>query len=230
VTALFTTNSIKGHDAASSYPACADGGDLVGRISTWMPGEPLTDEGLAQADSLASSRSGTPLAGVYASEMIRTQQTGEPLARVQGLTVEVIPGLREIEGGDLEGLDTPESMRDYMTPLLTWGKGDFTAAIPGAHDGNHFFDRFDSGIASIVGRHDDDATVVLISHEGCIRVWVAGRANNIGPEYTSTHPLNNVGVVELTGNSRDGWHADRWQDEMIPGTVKDASGAGQPGH
>jgi broad specificity phosphatase PhoE len=78
-------------------------GNVSGAIDTLVPGPSLTPKGEQQAKEAAAELSRTPHDGVYASSMIRTQQTAQPLADQLGLPIAVMPGLREIEAGDFEG-------------------------------------------------------------------------------------------------------------------------------
>ena len=68
-------------------------------INTDIPGPSLTEEGQGQAEQLAHQLSRNNFDGVYASDMVRTQQTAAPLAHALGKRVEILPGLREIEAG-----------------------------------------------------------------------------------------------------------------------------------
>ncbi|CAD6008048.1 histidine phosphatase family protein [Agreia sp. COWG] len=211
----------------------------AGIISTAQPGPELTARGRQQAEALpdamrealADDSGDLTIDGLYASTLPRTQLTAEPLSRALGVPVTVVEGLHEIEAGDLEGLDGHEAMYAYGAPLQAWALGDFTAAHPGAFDGDHFFERFDRGIAEIWQRHSaghssaaggdqaqskpDGATVAIVAHDAAIRVWVAGRSTNLGPEFTSTHSLDNTAMVVLTGSPAEGWRVESWQGEPV---------------
>lgn len=78
-------------------------GNAGGIIDTTVPGPPLTAKGEVQAKDAAVALAAAPHDGVYASTMIRTQQTAQPYADDVGRQIVVLPGLREIEAGDLEG-------------------------------------------------------------------------------------------------------------------------------
>jgi broad specificity phosphatase PhoE len=191
----------------------------AGILSTTQPGPELTARGREQAEALAEALAETvrdvPLDGLYASTLRRTQLTAEPLSRATGLPVTVIEGIHEIEAGDLEDRGDHEAMSAYALPFQTWAQGDFTAAVPGGFSGDHFFERFDRGIAEIWQAHQDGDTVAIVDHDAAIRVWVAGRADNLGPDFTSTHGLANTGIVVLTGSPADGWHVETWQGEPV---------------
>jgi broad specificity phosphatase PhoE len=189
--------------------------NFAGLLSTTQPGPELTTRGREQAEALADALRDVPLDGLYASTLRRTQLTAEPLSRTTGLPVTVIEGIHEIEAGDLEDRSDHEAMAAYAQPFRVWAQGDFTAAVPGGFSGDHFFERFDRGIAEIWQAHPDGGTVAIVDHDAAIRVWVAGRADNLGPDFTSTHGLDNTGIVVLTGSPSTGWHVETWQGEPV---------------
>ena len=121
----------------------------AGILSTTQPGPELTPRGREQAEALAETLRDAPLDGLYASTLRRTQLTAEPLSRATGLPLTVIEGIHEIEAGELEDRSDHEAMSAYASPFRIWAQGDFTAAVPGGFSGDHFFERFDRGIAEI---------------------------------------------------------------------------------
>ena len=82
-------------------------GNASGLIDSSTPGPELTPRGWCQATLAAAQLAPNHYDGIYASSMIRTQQTATPTAQALGEPVSVLPGLREIEAGQYEG--TPES-------------------------------------------------------------------------------------------------------------------------
>jgi Histidine phosphatase superfamily (branch 1) len=77
--------------------------NAAGVIDTSVPGPHLTDLGRQQAEAVADELVGNNSDGVYASSMIRTQETAQPLATRLHQDVVVLPGLREIDAGVFEG-------------------------------------------------------------------------------------------------------------------------------
>ncbi len=55
--------------------------------------------GSQQAQAVANELAANNYDGIYASSMIRTQETAAPLADLLGLPIVVLPGLREIDAG-----------------------------------------------------------------------------------------------------------------------------------
>ena len=179
-------------------------------MSSWSPGELLTDNGEQQAKSLVDLLVGRPIDKVFASSLTRTQQTAAPLARARHLTVEILDGLQEVEGGDTEGGE------GYLEPITQWADGNLAAAHPGAFDGHHFLNRFDEAIEQVVERTGTHGTAAVVTHNVCIAVWSSVRAHNINPDFAQKHPLRNVEIVELAGDPVSGWRVRSWGGQPVP--------------
>lgn len=93
---------------------------LNGMVGSWTDWE-LTDLGKAHAENigkrLAAELSGKPCK-IYASDLIRTKQTAEPLARHLNLPVEYRAELRELNLGVAIG-KTRQWMRENGKPIHT---------------------------------------------------------------------------------------------------------------
>ena len=189
--------------------------NVEGRLNTAVPGPGLTELGNEQAGMIPEGLGGTPVDAIYASVLVRTQLTAAPLAADRGLGVTVLPGIQEIEAGDLEDLSDRASVRTYLETVWAWGTGDLSPRIPGAGDGNDFFRRFDADIAAVAAESEN---AVVVSHGAAIRVWVAQRSINVPPAYAGEHEIDNTGVIELEGTPEDGWTLVSWQGTPVGGT------------
>jgi broad specificity phosphatase PhoE len=186
-----------------------------GELSTVIPGPALTEAGHRQAEEFARSITSTRIDGLVVSSMTRSRQTAEPLAELRSMPITELSGLHEIEAGDFEGSTDRDSLRKYSAAVLAWGLGERSVSIPGAFDGHHFFDRFDGGIAQVVADHAPDDTIAVFSHSIAMRVWVAVRSDIANPQQTATEPLDNLGVVILTGPVDRRWHLAAWQGTSL---------------
>jgi len=65
---------------------------------------PLNENGLAQAETLKETLNGKTFAAIYSSDLMRAQQTAEPIAKILNLPIQVEPRLREINQGEWEGV------------------------------------------------------------------------------------------------------------------------------
>lgn len=83
------------------------------RIFTGQTDAPLTSLGRDQAERTAAYLDRFPISRIYASDLIRAVQTAEPTAARHGLPIIPKPQLREIYGGDWDGLPFDRLTKDY---------------------------------------------------------------------------------------------------------------------
>jgi broad specificity phosphatase PhoE len=85
---------------------------------------PLNETGLAQAQALAgrfmADRQGLPIVALYASPLLRAQQTLAPLATQLGLPIQAHPGLLDINYGRFQGLTHTEAADLYPELYRLW--------------------------------------------------------------------------------------------------------------
>ena len=182
-------------------------GNTSGFIDTSTPGPGLTDLGWEQAHQVAAEYSDGGFDGVFASTMVRTQQTAEFLAQELHDPVDVLPGLREVEAGIYEGQPEIAGVAFYDV-LEQWVRGDRAARIPGSIDGNEFDARFDDAVAAIYATGDH--APVAFSHGAAIALWTLMNTKNADPALLQTKPLNNTGYVVVRGNPSAGWTLVDW--------------------
>lgn len=181
-----------------------------GKIDTSTPGPDLTDIGRDQAHRVATLLSDRNFDGVYASRMVRSQQTAQPTARLQHHQVVVKPGFHEILAGQYEGQPESEAMQGYFQAPLQWLNGDLSARIPGAENGFEFKERVDQSLTSVAAAGKKNP--VIFSHGGTIMVWSIMSAANAGDyaDKLQTDPVHNVGRVVLKGTPSTGWRIVEW--------------------
>ena len=188
-------------------------GNASGFIDTSVPGPSLTPKGQQQAKAIAAKLGRAKHDGIYASSMIRTQQTAQFLADELGLPIVVLPGLREIEAGDFEGQAEQGAVDGYLQPLKQWLAGDRSARIPGSVDGNEFDARFDEAVDAVYASGEQQP--VVYSHGAAISMWTMMNVHNPQPELVAAQPLPNTGYVVVRGNPQDGWTLLDWNGTTI---------------
>ena len=189
--------------------------NIGGLLDTGAPGADLTDLGRAQAVVLRQLVGTEPIGLLYASTLVRTQQTAEPLALTLGLTVEVRAGIREIGAGALEMQGDDASVRTYLGTAFRWSDGDLDLRMPGGESGTEVFDRYDEVVAEIAA--SGAGAAALVSHGAVIRSWTAARVSNIDVDHVTSNPLSNTGVVVLEGSPATGWRALTWEGRALDG-------------
>lgn len=184
-------------------------------LDTAFPGADLDDAGRQQAEALVGRLAGRDLDAIYASDLVRTQQTAAPLAAERGLDVMVLGGLREIQAGDDELSPT---WQRYVEVLQSW-RHDPTNRVPNGEDAIAFFSRFDAAIAEIAATGHDH--VLLVSHGAALRMWITARVGGIDPDEVVHRRLDNTTIVTVDGDPEAGWTFVAW-DEPAPLTPADA--------
>jgi broad specificity phosphatase PhoE len=179
-----------------------------GVIATDVPGPSLTSAGEQQAAALANRLKGNGYDGVYASEMVRTQQTADPLAKALGEPVNVLPGLNEIDAGWFNGWAMDRAKATYMVAPMDWVQGDVGFSIPGSVSGREFNGRFTAAVQRIYESGDNKP--VAFSSAASIMLWTLLNARNGKNSLLTDHPLPNTGRVVLTGNPVIGWTLVDW--------------------
>ncbi len=179
-----------------------------GVVNTDIPGPGLTEQGKGQAQQIAHQLRGGHYDGVYASNMIRTQQTAAPLAQELGRQVQILPGLREVDAGWYDDASMSRSESTYLLAPMGWVRGDRTLAIPGSINGNEFNDQFGAAVQKIY--NTGDANPVAFSHSTSIMAWTLMNVKNPRNSLMTEHPLPNIGRVVITGNPITGWRLIDW--------------------
>lgn len=200
--------------------------NVTGVLDTAAPGPGLTELGYLQAAEIPDALRHQSIDGVWVSTLIRTHLTAAPLAADRGIDPVQLPGIHEIEAGDLELRHDHEAYRIYLTTAFAWGAGDFEPRMPGGPDGHEFFARFDASIAEVAASGAE--TAVVFSHGAAIRVWSALRSDNVQPPFSGDWDLHNTGVVELDGSPETGWILLSWQGTPIGGRELDDANAEDP--
>ena len=133
-----------------------ESGDMT-VVNTLVPGPDLTDAGEQQAQALVNAMSGNGIDDIYASTMIRSQETAAPLAEALHLPINVLSGLNEIDAGIFEGIpvnvgDLPLGGALYLLAPLAWTLGlDFVPQLGSTVDPNGvaFDESFSGAVQSI---------------------------------------------------------------------------------
>jgi broad specificity phosphatase PhoE len=188
--------------------------NAAGVIDTSVPGPEISQRGWCQATVVVGQLVPNHYDGIYASTMIRTQETATPTAQALDEPIDVLPGLREIEAGQYEGSSEADVPNTYFAAPRQWLKGDRSARIPGSVNGNEFEARFNEAVQHIYD--SGNLNPVAFSHSAAIQFWVLMNVRNPDMSLLTTQPLPNVGRVVVTGNPSDGWTLDEWDADPPP--------------
>lgn len=185
--------------------------NVAHELDTALPGAPLTELGREQAASLPIRLAQESFDGIWCSLARRAQDTAAPLAAAIGQAPHVVPGLHEIQAGDLEMSADRAGWLTYVRVLEGWIRGDLRPAVPGGESGQDAVARFDADVALIQEQAPEQAA--LVSHGAMIRLWTATRAVDVDRDFVVDHPLPNTGYVVLDGDQDGGWFLEAWRGE-----------------
>jgi probable phosphoglycerate mutase len=124
----------------------------------------LNQHGRWQAQRLAISLKGEPLAAIYSSPLRRALATAEPIASSHGLAVQVDDGLIEMDIGEMEGLTFQQVSERHPQFLRLWLGGQAAyEAMPG---GERLLDVQERAWQAIerIRQRQEQGTVAAVTH------------------------------------------------------------------
>ncbi|HEV2089201.1 MAG TPA: histidine phosphatase family protein [Cryptosporangiaceae bacterium] len=183
--------------------------NVIGSLHCTVPGPPLTDRGRVQAAALVEALADQDVRAVWASTMLRAQQTAAPLAAARGLEVRVHDDLREANLGDLHERTDDEAHALFDDIFVGWVMGQQPELrCPGeGESGSEVAIRWLGAVEAIVADLANGAAVV-VSHAAATRLSVS-RLAGVDAGWALRHHLPNTGVVVL--DEADGaWICRMW--------------------
>ena len=129
---------------------------------------PLSPEGEDQARRVAAFLAGEPLQALFITPLQRTAQTAAPIAEATGLHPVVVPELREIHLGELDGGAFRIALHDGNPIIAEVFEQERWDVIPGAERMEDLAERTRAGIDWIVANVSAGSTVAAVVHGGVI--------------------------------------------------------------
>jgi broad specificity phosphatase PhoE len=232
--ALFGTGATGGNQQSIVIDFVRHGqsvGNATNIMDTTVPGTGLTALGALQAQTIATALAGQgPFAGIFTSQLIRTQLTAAPLA---GLGLPALPGLDEIDGGIFQGLPNVSpagilylvgpsawTLGLPIVPMLAPGSAQLNGVVFDQGFTNALQTMYATAMANPVHAASGQITDVAYSSEFAIEVGTLMNVNNPDPLLMFTHPLPNTGVVVVQGSPQGGWTMVSWDGVPVgPATL-----------
>src|SRR5918992_1824009 len=88
------------------------------RLSGWLPGLHLSEEGRQQAKALADRLGPVPVDALYASPLERCQETAAVVAEAKGLEVATVEDLGEVRYGDWTGRELKQLAKEPLWKVV----------------------------------------------------------------------------------------------------------------
>lgn len=132
----------------------------------------LSDEGREQARRLAETLGRVELAALYTSPLERARHTAAAIAGRRNLVPNELPGLAEIDFGELEGRRFEEIAATHPDLYATWMSQPTEVDFPAGERFADFARRVRKTTRDIRLAHEREA-IAVVSHGGPVRIAVA---------------------------------------------------------
>ena len=137
----------------------------------------LTKLGLAQAQTLKEFFKDKKVDVVYSSDLQRAYQTVKVVADMFNLPVIPVEDLRELYGGDWEGIPYEDLPTKYPKEFYLWRNSMQDLITPNGESIKELTIRVSNAIRKIVSENEGK-NIVIGSHGGSIRTFIAKELNN----------------------------------------------------
>jgi alpha-ribazole phosphatase len=127
--------------------------------------------GLQQAEQLRDRLSTKKIDYVYSSDLKRTVTTALTIASIHNLQIVKCPELREIDFGEVEGLNFEEVKEKFPQVSWMWINHDPGLAYPGGESLSELEQRLQAFIDRIQNHAADD-NILIVAHSGVLRTLI----------------------------------------------------------
>ena len=143
--------------------------DTGARLSGWMPGLHLSEQGREQAEALAGRLAPVPVDALYASPLERCQETAAAVAEAKGLKIKTLEDVIEVRYGDWTGRTLKELAREPLWKVVQTTPS--AARFPGGESIFEMQARAVLAVERLREAHQKE-TVAVCSHADVIKAVV----------------------------------------------------------
>lgn len=174
----------------------------------------LTKTGIVQATALADRVAKEPINAIWASPIVRAQETASIVAERLGLSFATTPALREFDCGRMEGRGDEDAWTAHHIVTQAWDDAhDYDCRIE--PDGESFNDmkaRFLPFVTDLFSQTEQRVgDILLISHGALLHLLLPILLTNIDRTFTQQHPLANCDLV-IVHRQNDQLLCTDWSD------------------
>jgi 2,3-bisphosphoglycerate-dependent phosphoglycerate mutase len=171
----------------------------------------LNDKGRWQAQRLAQSIAGEPLAAIYSSDLARARETAQALAAGSRMPVQTDSGLRERHFGIFEGHSYADIARLWPDENARWHARDAAFGPEGGETLAAFFERSVACVEAL-GRRHRGQQIAVVSHGGVLDCLYRA-AERLALDAPRSWPLGNASINRLL-HSDQGFALVGWGDDL----------------
>jgi broad specificity phosphatase PhoE len=168
----------------------------------------LSEQGNAQAESVARLLAALRPTALYTSGMRRARETSAPIARATGLDPVILPLLHERRMAFMSGMSRDKGWPLYADVKSRWMAGDLDATHPGGESYRDIRERVLPVVDRLLAKHHRE-TIVIVAHGVLIRVVITSLVDGLGPADFDRTGIEFVAVNDLR------WNGLRWRADGI---------------
>jgi probable phosphoglycerate mutase len=163
----------------------------------------LNATGIEQARRVGARLAGEKADAMYASDLIRAQQTAHPVARALGLAAVTDGALREQCFGEVDGMRVDDIQARHPAAWEGWLRFHEDHCMPGGESLKQFHKRVMDAVHRLVAAHRGQ-TIVVVTHGGVLdMVWRTARSLGLNGPRQSEIPNAGLNRVRVQGGVID---------------------------
>lgn len=174
----------------------------------------LSGEGHRQAELVSERMRQYGIERLYASTLLRAQQTAEHIGQVLKLPVITAKDIQEIDFGAWTGISDVELDKLYCEEREAYRKGLKDICYPGGESGESCYQRYKKGMDWIVtdAKEKNASSIAIVSHGSAMRAFLCGILGiSFAIRGTLAKSLENTSITEL--RYEDGiYYLERFND------------------
>ncbi|HQV69889.1 MAG TPA: histidine phosphatase family protein [Thermoflexales bacterium] len=171
----------------------------------------LTPKGQQQARDLAEKLANDDVRLLYASHILRAQQTAAIVGQRLGLNVRTSTALRDFDCGIYEGRGDPEAWAAHDALVSAWlTEKDHDRRIPTGESYNDIKARFEPFLRNLAEQHAaQEGAIAIIMHGAVMMLFLPALCRNLNHAFGFQNPIPNCGRVVLEPQD-DGFICADW--------------------
>lgn len=175
----------------------------------------LTAKGRTQAAFLAEQLVPEPITAIYASPILRAQETAQIIAQRVGAPIYTNDALREFDCGCMEGRGDAEAWTAHHTVVAAWANHDYAQCIPGGESFTDMQARFVPFVQQLIEAHgQSDTALLLIGHGSLLMHMLPLVVSNLEQTFIDQQGMRNC--IYLRTVVKDGQlFCAQWDDQPL---------------
>lgn len=145
-------------------------GNMLREFHGWTDSS-LTEMGHKQAQLAAESLAKVPIDVLYSSSLKRTLQTAQYIADVKKLPIIRTDGLKEINGGDWEGVNFEQLPKRWPSEYDSWENSPHLHKMPNGENMEDFQKRLIDEVEYIVSQNEGK-NICIVTHGTAIKALI----------------------------------------------------------